>query len=141
MTRIENPPTKGGWRKVATLESRFLVADVRVEWDPEGASAAPSAEEAAVSKLFSPVAVGPVMLQHRTEDRYRGRVFATEWLLLTGADTLSILAASLLLETGSLTLRGSVFVFALVQIVSGLIWLATIVPAERRDVSEENPVG
>ena len=40
-----------------------------------------------------------VLLQHRTEDRYRGRVFATEWLLLTGADTLSILAASVLLES------------------------------------------
>ena len=74
-----------------------------------------------------------VLLQHRTEDRYRGRVFATEWLLLTGADTLSILAASLLLESQAVTLRGAVLIFAAVQVVTGLVWLATIVPAERRD--------
>ena len=74
-----------------------------------------------------------VLLQHRTEDRYRGRVFATEWLLLTGADTVSILTASLLLESGALTLRGAVLVFALVQVVTGLVWLATVVPAERRE--------
>ncbi len=78
-----------------------------------------------------------VLLQHRSEDRYRGRIFATEWLLLTGADTLSILAASMLLESATLTLRSAILVFALVQVVSGLVWLATVVPAERRDAGAE----
>ena len=78
-----------------------------------------------------------VLLQHRTEDRYRGRIFATEWLLLTGTDTLSILAASLLLESGVLTLRGAVLTFAAVQVVTGLAWLVTVVPAERRDEGRE----
>ncbi len=78
-----------------------------------------------------------VMLQHRTEDSYRGRIFATEWLLLTGADTVSILAAGLLLESRVLTLRGAVLAFAAVQVVSGLVWLATVVPGERRDEEAE----
>ena len=73
-----------------------------------------------------------VLLQHRTEDRYRGRIFATEWLLLTGADTLSILVASVLLESKFLDLRLAVMVFAAVQVVTGLAWLLLVVPAERR---------
>ncbi len=73
-----------------------------------------------------------VLLQHRTEDRYRGRIFATEWLLLTGADTLSILAASVLLESGALDLRSAVLLFGAVQVLSGLVWLRMVVPAESR---------
>jgi len=72
-----------------------------------------------------------VMLQHRTEDRYRGRVFATEWLLVMLADTVSILAASLLLQSGVLDLRKGFLVFATVQIVSGLLWTMIIAPRER----------
>ena len=73
-----------------------------------------------------------VLLQKRTEDRFRGRVFATEWLLVMLADTVSILAASLLLETGLLDLRASFLAFALLQIFCGLLWVALVVPKERR---------
>ncbi len=73
-----------------------------------------------------------VLLQKRTEDRYRGRVFATEWLLVMLADTVSILAASVLLETGVLDLRGSFQAFALLQIFCGVLWLVLVVPKERR---------
>ncbi len=73
-----------------------------------------------------------VMLQRRTEDRYRGRVFASEWLLVTFADTLAILAASLLLESGLTGLRGAILVFAALQVACGLLWMLLIVPAERR---------
>ena len=75
-----------------------------------------------------------VLLQKRTEDRFRGRVFATEWLLVMLADTASILAASLLLETGLLDLRASFQAFALFQILCGVLWIALIVPKERRAV-------
>lgn len=44
--RVEAPLTASGWRKVAVLECRPLVADVRIEWDPAGATVAPSAAEA-----------------------------------------------------------------------------------------------
>ena len=71
-----------------------------------------------------------VLLQERTEDSFRGRVFATEWLLLTLADTASILAASILLERGVIDLRQGFALFAGVQIVCAILWLVTVVPKE-----------
>ena len=49
-----------------------------------------------------------VLLQKRTPDRYRGRVFATEWLLITLVDAVAILAVAALLETGWATLRQAI---------------------------------
>ena len=72
-----------------------------------------------------------VLLQKRTVDEFRGRVFATEWLLITLADSVSILAASILLETGVLDLRYGLVVFGLVQVVSGVVWLYLVVAPER----------
>jgi hypothetical protein len=82
-----------------------------------------------------------VLLQRRTEDRYRGRVFATEWLLIMVADALSILAASLLLEAGWLDLRGSFLAFAAVQVATSVLWFATVVRAESRDDAAPGVVG
>ncbi len=73
-----------------------------------------------------------ILLQRRTEDRFRGRVVATQWLLLATTDSLSILTAALLLEVGGLDLRTGILIFAAVEIVGGLLWLAWVVPAERR---------
>ncbi len=73
-----------------------------------------------------------VELQRRAEDRYRGRVFATEWLLLTTAESLSILLASTLLESGALGLRQGFAAFAAAQLLTGAVWWLTVVPAERR---------
>ncbi len=78
-----------------------------------------------------------VMLQRRTEDRYRGRVFATEWLLVMGVQSISIFVAGGLMEAGVVDLRGSFFVFAALQVLCGLTWLATVVPRERRDDDAE----
>lgn len=74
-----------------------------------------------------------VMLQERTDDIFRGRVFATEWLLVMLADTVSILVASLLLETGTIGLRAAFGVFGCTMIGFGLAWLRIVVPLERRD--------
>jgi hypothetical protein len=74
-----------------------------------------------------------VLLQKRTEDRYRGRVFATEWLLVMLADTVSILAASALQETGLFDLRQCFRVFAVLQILCGVLWIVFIVPKEREE--------
>ncbi len=73
-----------------------------------------------------------VLLQRRTEDRYRGRIFATEWLLVTLADTLAILGASLLLGPGGWGLRPAVALFAGLQVATGVVWLATVARAEER---------
>jgi uncharacterized membrane protein len=81
-----------------------------------------------------------VILQKRTEDRYRGRVFSTDWLFVMSAESLSILVGSALLEFGWLTLEGAVLVFAGLQVASGLAWLAIVVPRERRDEQAEAAV-
>lgn len=76
-----------------------------------------------------------VLLQRRTEDRFRGRVVATQWLMLTAADSLSILAAALLLEVGSVELRTAILAFAVVEVLCGSVWLLWVLPAERRQAS------
>jgi hypothetical protein len=79
-----------------------------------------------------------VLLQKRTPDRYRGRVFATEWLLITLVDSLAILAVSVLLQTGWVSLRQAILWFAGIELAVGVVWLLAIVPAERR-YSDERP--
>ncbi len=74
-----------------------------------------------------------VMLQKRAVDRYRGRVFASEWLAVTGVNTISIFAASLMLESAEFSLRTGFQVLAGVQILCGIAWLVLVVPGERRD--------
>ncbi len=73
------------------------------------------------------------MLQKRTEDRYRGRVFSTDWLLVMSAESVSILVASLLLEIGWIDLVGSFRLFAGLQVACGVLWWIIVVPRERRD--------
>lgn len=74
-----------------------------------------------------------VMLQQRVVDQYRGRVFATEWLLVMGMESISIFIASLILELELLSLVQVVVVFGIVSILSGAGWLYLVVPAERQD--------
>jgi len=74
-----------------------------------------------------------VLLQKRTVDSYRGRVFSAEWLAVTVADSVSILTASLLLESGLISLRTGILIFAVVQILCGALWIGLVVPAERRE--------
>ncbi|PIQ61645.1 MAG: MFS transporter [Bacteroidetes bacterium CG12_big_fil_rev_8_21_14_0_65_60_17] len=72
-----------------------------------------------------------VLLQERSEDRFRGRIFATEWLLFFLVDAASILVASLVLEFSGLSLSLVVMGFATVQVLSGVWWLFWAVPAEK----------
>ncbi len=76
-----------------------------------------------------------ILLQRRTVDRFRGRVVATQWLLLTTVDSVSILAAALLLEYGGMSLRTGILTFATVEVLCGLAWLVVVVPAETRYAS------
>ena len=73
-----------------------------------------------------------VLLQKRTVDRFRGRVFSTEWLLVTLADSASILTASLLMEAGVLDLRTGILAFGMLQMACGAVWILVIVPKERQ---------
>lgn len=79
-----------------------------------------------------------VMLQKRTEDRYRGRIFSTEWLMVMVAESISIFASSMLLEYNVLSLRGAVIAFAALQIASGLLWIPLVVPKERQEAQQRD---
>ena len=78
-----------------------------------------------------------VLLQRRTEDRFRGRVIASQWLLLTLTDSFSILAAALLLEFGGVSLRAAILGFAGVEVLCGLVWAAVVSPAESLAAHDE----
>lgn len=71
------------------------------------------------------------LLQLRADDRYRGRVFTADWLILALVESASTLAASLALEAG-VPLRTAVLAFASLQVISGLSWLVFLVPIHHR---------
>ncbi|MDX1439266.1 MAG: MFS transporter [Rubricoccaceae bacterium] len=70
------------------------------------------------------------LLQQRSEDRFRGRVFATDWFFVTMIQSGSIVAGALLLEAG-VALRAVIVIFGALQIVTGLLWTVLVVPVER----------
>jgi MFS family permease len=78
-----------------------------------------------------------VLLQRRTPDTYRGRVFSTEWLLFTLAQSVSVTVAALILELNILSVRHSIGLFSFLLILAGIYWLWKVAPNER---SEAKPV-
>ncbi len=77
-----------------------------------------------------------VLLQRRAPDIFRGRVFSIEWLIFTVAQSVSVMAAALILEFELLTIRQTMAMFAGLLVVSGIAWLALVVPKE--DTYSEN---
>ena len=78
------------------------------------------------------------LLQDRAEDRYRGRVFATDWLLVTLVQSVSIVVTSVLLESGA-SVAAVVLGLAAVEGGAGVLWLLTVVPAEARAAQTAPP--
>lgn len=76
-----------------------------------------------------------VLLQRRTTDVFRGRVFSTEWLLFTLAQSASVLTASFLLESNLLTIQQAMMIFAFLLSLAGVVWLFAI--ASREEQSNE----
>ena len=72
-----------------------------------------------------------VLLQKRSHDNFRGRVFSTEWLLFTLGNSLSVILASILLEWQLFELQQLITLYAAGLIVAGLLWLATVANWER----------
>ncbi len=70
------------------------------------------------------------LLQKRSEDRFRGRVFATDWFFVTLIQSGSIVVGALLLEAG-MSLHTVILSFGIVQIISGLLWVLVVAPAEQ----------
>ena len=73
-----------------------------------------------------------VLLQERSEDEWRGRLFSTDFFLMTTVNGFSTLAASLMLEYTEITLREGIQIFAALQVVSGIIWVMLMLPREKR---------
>lgn len=76
------------------------------------------------------------LLQQRSEDRFRGRVIATDWFFVTMIQSISIVVGAALLEAGA-SLRTVIMIFGLTQMLTGLVWAVLIPPIERRDASVE----
>ena len=74
-----------------------------------------------------------VLLQRRAPDTFRGRVFSTEWLLFTTAQSVSVTVAAAILEFDLLSIRQLIGVFAVLLMVSGTYWLLKIAPAEESE--------
>ncbi len=72
-----------------------------------------------------------VLLQRRAPDTYRGRVFSTEWLLFTLAQSVSVTIAAIILEFNWLTIRETMLLFSVLLVIAGIGWLTKIAPAEK----------
>jgi len=77
-----------------------------------------------------------VLLQERSDDEWRGRLFSTDFLMMTTVNGLSTLGASLMLEFTEITLREGIQLFASLQVLSGIIWVILMLPKERRFLKE-----
>ncbi len=67
-----------------------------------------------------------VLLQKRTRDTFRGRIFSTEWLLYTVANSISVVVASLILETKLMTVKPLIMTYGGLMIIAGVWWMFTI---------------
>jgi len=76
-----------------------------------------------------------VLLQRRAPDTFRGRVFSTEWLLFTLAQSVSVTVAALILEFELLTIRQTILMFSIMLSAIGLFWLFKVAPAEKSYIS------
>ena len=66
--------------------------------------------------------ISNVLLQQRVPDEWRGRVFGTDMLFFAGANALSTLIASIIINQGWLVLRDAVLLFGIVQVISGVLF-------------------
>ena len=63
-------------------------------------------------------------------------MFATDFLLLTTVNGLSTLLASIILEYSTIGLRELIQIFAVGQVLTGIIWVMLIAPGERQFLEE-----
>lgn len=73
-----------------------------------------------------------VLLQKRSPDAFRGRIFSSEWLLFTISHATSVTIASLVMEYDLLTLRQAIWLFAAGLVIAGSTWLLVVARKEAR---------
>lgn len=79
-----------------------------------------------------------VLLQKRTQDTYRGRIFSTEWLLFTIGSSISTTVASLILEFELMTVKPLIMVYGGIMALGGIVWSFTITKNEQHWQEAEN---
>lgn len=72
-----------------------------------------------------------VILQKRTKDSFRGRIFSTEWLLFTLGNSISVMIASLCLEFEIITVKPLMVIYGGGMVLAGIIWTLTITQQEK----------
>ena len=72
-----------------------------------------------------------VLLQKRTTDVFRGRVFSTEWLLFTLTNSISVMIAALILEFEIVEVKTLMMIYGGMMAIAGLTWGTTVTKAER----------
>lgn len=74
-----------------------------------------------------------VLLQKRSPDAYRGRIFSSEWLLFTLLQAASITGVSIIMEQGWLNLEQAIRIYAGGLLLAGLLWVLLVGRAERNN--------
>lgn len=72
-----------------------------------------------------------ILLQQRSTDTFRGRIFSTEWLLYTIANSISVIIASICLELELIPVRELIIIYGGLMILSGVIWSVSITKQEQ----------
>lgn len=82
-----------------------------------------------------------VLLQRRTPDPFRGRIFSTEWLLFTLTQSASVVVASWILENDWLTIQQTMILYSVLLVVAGVFWHLTVTQNEQvyQDEREDIP--
>ena len=75
-----------------------------------------------------------VLLQKRTIDVFRGRVFSTEWLLFTIMNSISVICASLILEYQIMNVKDLMMIYGVLMGLAGIWWSFTITQKKRRPI-------
>ena len=73
-----------------------------------------------------------VLLQKRSPDAFRGRIFSSEWLLFTMSHAFSVTCASLIMELDLLTLRQAIWLYSAGLVIAGSIWVVVVGRRESR---------
>lgn len=71
-----------------------------------------------------------VLLQKRTVDTFRGRIFSTEWLLFTIMNSISVMLAAVILEFQIVDVKILMIIYGGLMGLAGSIWSLSITKQE-----------
>ena len=72
-----------------------------------------------------------ILLQKRTTDTFRGRIFSTEWLLFTIANSFSVMVAATCLELDLISVKPLIMIYGGVMLIAGAVWTISVTKQEK----------